>query len=241
MNVFYSFILTIIAGLSTMIGSIFVFTKPNEKIINKALSFASGVMISVSIFDLLPEAFNLIYDYNLFLTILYILIFISIGVIISMIIDKYIPFSLTLYKIGIVSLIAIILHNIPEGMATFIASNKNIDLGIKLCIAIALHNIPEGISISIPIYYATKSRGKALLYTFVSSISEPLGAIIAYLFLDSFITSKTMGFLLSIIVGIMIQIAFYELLPEACKYRNIKTTLKWFIAGCIVMILSSIL
>ena len=84
-------------------------------------------------------------------------------------------------------MIAIILHNVPEGIATFISSSKDISLGISLAIAITLHNIPEGISISIPIYYSTKSKFKALLYTFISGVSEPIGALIAYLFLSKYI------------------------------------------------------
>ena len=242
MNIFYSFLLTLIAGLSTMMGSIFIFLKPKSKIINKSLSFAAGVMITVSIIDLLPEAFILLHsELNLFLSIIYISIFIIINLIISMFIDKYVPTNDSLYKIGIVSMLAIIMHNIPEGIATFMASNKSINLGIKICIAIALHNIPEGISISIPIYYATKSRVKAILYTFISGISEPIGAFLAYLFLGPYINNKIMSYILCIIIGIMIQIPMYELLPEALKYKNKAITIVWMLIGIVVMLISSIL
>lgn len=241
-NVLYGFILTIFAGLSTMLGTILVFFKSkNEKIIIKSLSFAAGVMITVSITDLIPESFFLLINiFPLFPVILYIMIFIVVGIIISMLIDKYLPENSTdnLYKVGIISMLAIILHNIPEGIATFMASNADTKLGLSLAIAIALHNIPEGISISIPIYYSTKSRGKALLYTFISGISEPFGALITYLFLKPFISDKIMGFLFSMIAGIMIQIAIYELIPTAKKYNDKKKLCIWFIVGSLFMILS---
>lgn len=115
-------------------------------------------------------------------------------------------------------MVAIILHNIPEGIATFMASSKNITLGLSLSIAIFLHNIPEGISIAIPIYYSTNSKFKACLFTFISALAEPLGALVSYLFLASFINNFIMGLILSLVAGIMLHISFYELIPTALTY-----------------------
>lgn len=245
-NITMSFILTIIAGLSTMLGTIFIFLKKqNDKIVLKSLSFAAGVMITVSLIDLIPESFLLLKEFfPLFPTIIYIMIFIVVGIIFSMFIDKYLPDNLSdsnLYKIGIISMLAIIVHNIPEGIATFMASNTDVNLGISMTVAIALHNIPEGISISVPIYYSTKSRAKALLYTFISGISEPLGALITYLFLQPFINDKIMGFLFSLIAGIMIHIATYELLPAASKYKDRRGVIWFVIIGSLIMFISHII
>jgi len=118
------------------------------------------------------------------------------------------------------------------------ATNSNINLGISLAIAIAFHNIPEGISISIPIYYSTKSRFKALFYTFISGISEPFGALLTYLFLNKFINDRIMGFLFSFIAGIMIHIALYELIPTSKKYNNLKITYLFFIIGVVFMLIN---
>lgn len=123
----------------------------------------------------------------------------------------------------------------PEGIATFMATNSDMMLGISLAMAIALHNIPEGISISIPIYYATNSKLKALFYTFISGISEPFGALLTYLFLNNFINDRIMGFLFGVIAGIMIHIALYELLPTAKSYNNKKIVYLFFIIGIIFM------
>lgn len=121
------------------------------------------------------------------------------------------------------------------------ASNTNMKLGISLAIAIAFHNIPEGISISIPIYYATDSKFKAFMYTFISGMSELLGAIITYLFLSKLINSVFMGLLFSVIAGIMIHISIYELLPTSLNYKNKKVTVLLFIIGVCAMLINHLL
>ena len=134
-------------------------------------------------------------------------------------------------------MLAIILHNIPEGIATFISTTKDTSLGISLATSIALHNIPEGISISIPIYYSTKSKFKALFYTFLSALSEPLGAIITYLFLLPYVNNILLGLLFSFIAGIMIQISLTELLKESISYNKPTLTKVFFLIGIIFMLL----
>ena len=237
-----AFTLTTIAGLSTLLGAIPLYIKKNNNIITSALSFAAGVMLTVSIIDLIPEGINYLNQtYKLFPSILILSIFITLGIIISTTIDKYIDREGELYKIGIISMIAIILHNIPEGIATYLSTESNFKLGLSLTIAIALHNIPEGISIALPIYYGSKSRGKALIYTLFSALSEPLGALLAYLFLSKTITNNIMGILMSLIAGIMIQISIYELLPTSLKFKNKKLTILSFILGIFFMIMNHIL
>ena len=122
-----------------------------------------------------------------------------------------IKYGLRVYKVGILSMISLLIHNIPEGIMTFITSSNNLKIGITLSIAIALHNIPEGITISIPIYYSTKSKFKAFLYTLISGLSEPFGAIIAYLFLKNIVGDITLGLLYSLIAGMMVNISINEL------------------------------
>ena len=240
-----AFILTTLAGLSTLLGTIPIFIKTKtNKIIISALSFAAGVMITVSIIDLIPEGINYLHKtFKILPTILIASIFIITGIILSMTIDKYINKNREgeLYKIGLISMIAIILHNIPEGIATYLSTENNYKLGLSLTIAIALHNIPEGISIALPIYYGTKSRGKALMYTLTSALSEPLGALFAYLFLSKIINDNIMGILMSLVAGIMIQISFYELLPASLKYKNKKQTILFLIIGILFMTINHLI
>lgn len=246
----YAFILSFLAGLSTLIGALVIFfdKHKNSKIIVISLSFAAGVMITVSLSDLIPNCYNMILtSSNSFPKVILTLIFMVIGIIISMLIDKYLPSNNEksnnkgLYKIGIISMVAIILHNIPEGIATFITSSNNIKLGITLTIAIALHNIPEGISIAVPIYHSTNSKIKALGYALISGMSEVIGSVLAYLILAPFINDHIMAALYAIIAGIMIHISVYELIPGAYKESTLKSVLKYFILGVFVMIISHLL
>ena len=242
----YAFFLSLIAGISTLIGFLFIFIKKDRsKIICKALGFASGVMFTISIIDLIPNSLSLIIKtYNYIYTALVVLIGFFIGVLISSIIDlkveKASKKGSKLYKLGIISMIVIVMHNIPEGIATFMTTTNNLKLGITLAIAITLHNIPEGISISIPIYYSTNSKLKAFIYTLISGLSEPLGALITYIFLFKYINETILGIIYSIIAGMMINISINELYKESINY-NKKNTLIYFIIGSFIMILSHLL
>jgi len=246
-NIEYSFFITTFAGLSTMIGALLIFFKFKNtfNVVSSSLAFAAGVMITVSITDLIPSSLIGFLDiYYVFPAILMTLIFIVMGIVISTLINKYIPDIKSneinnkgLFKVGVISMIAIILHNVPEGIATFMTSAKDISLGLSLAIAITLHNIPEGISIAVPIYYSTKSKFKALLYTFVSGMSELLGAVISYLFLSPFMNNFIMSILLSIIAGIMTSISMYELIPASLRYNDTKRTIKYFLIGSLFMMM----
>lgn len=242
-KVLVSFILTTLSGLSTLIGYFLIFLKiEKEKIISFSLSFASGVMFTISIIDLIPSAYNYLNIYNYFFRLLIIIFFFIIGVFLSTFIsskfDKKKDNSLK--KVGIISMIAIIFHNIPEGIITFMISGINLNLGIKLALAISMHNIPEGISISVPYYYATNKKLKTFFLVLLSGFSEILGALICYLFLSKYINNFLIGICFSIIAGIMINISLSELLPESFKYKN-KLTYLGFIFGTFIMILSHIL
>ena len=247
-NTTFAFLLTIMAGLSTMIGTFVIFINKgnHDKIILSSLSFASGVMITVSIIDLIPESIILLSNnLSTVSTILISTLGIVFGIIISMLIDYYLPdkpintnHNKSLFKVGIISMIAIILHNVPEGIATFVATNNNASLGVSLAIAIAMHNIPEGVSISVPIYYSTGSKLKAILYTFISALSEPFGALITFLFLKNLMNDLILGILFAVIAGIMMQISFCELLPTARKYKNYKYLVIFFVLGAAFMLIN---
>lgn len=223
-----------------MLGMIPIFLKIKNKdnIINASLSFASGVMLSVSIFSLLPESLNLLGDkYNGKGIFVVVLLFVVIGIFLASFIDKIFKnIDNKLYKLGIINCIALMLHNIPEGILTFSTTTVNVSLGITLALSILFHNIPEGISISIPIYYSTNSKFKAFLYTFISGFSEILGAVITYIFLYKYIDNSFIGVVLSLTVGIMSYISLQELLPTAIKYKNKKITILFFIIGFIFML-----
>ncbi len=245
MSNFLPFLMCLLAGLSTLIGGLLIYIKGNKNnIIKYSLAFASGVMLSVSLFGLIPESLTMFQSTsknNIFLSIT---IFIIIGLIIPLFIDKIIPKKLEnnkLYKLGIFTMIAIIMHNLPEGIATYLSAQTNIKLGISITLAIAFHNIPEGISIAIPVYYATKNKKKALGLTFISGMSEPLGALLAFFFLKPIINNTIMGGLFAIIAGIMSYISITELLPAALKYKEKKKTIISFLIGILFMYVNHML
>ena len=246
MNETLPFLLCLIAGLSTLLGSLFIFIKGDKnKIIKHALAFASGVMLSVSIFDLIPESLTMFQSTTRNFIFLNITVFIIIGLVIPLFIDKILPNKIDqnskLYKLGIFTMIAIIIHNLPEGMITYITADHNLKLGITIAIAIAMHNLPEGISIAIPVYYATKNKRKAISLTFLSGMSEPLGALLAFLFLKPIINNTIMGALFAIIAGIMSYISIIELLPEALQHKEKKKTIVSFLIGILFMYVNHML
>ncbi len=237
-----SFILTSLAGLSTIIGYFIIFIKGDKKkIITFSLSFASGVMLTISVTDLIPSSFDYLGNYNLVFRLLLMSFFFVLGIFLS----YYISIRVnkednSLKKVGIISMLAIILHNIPEGIITFMVSGVNLNLGIKLALAISLHNIPEGISIAVPLYFATNKKTKTFIYVLISGFSEILGAILCFLFLKNLVTDFLIGCVFSLIAGIMINISLSELLPEARKYQENKLLYLGFLIGMIVMYISHV-
>jgi len=150
-----------------------------------------------------------------------------------------------LLRMGLFTALAIAIHNFPEGLATFLAALQDPNLGIAIAVAIALHNIPEGISVSVPIFYATGKRRKAFFYSLLSGLSEPVGAIVAFLALRMFVAgesgaipSQVMGVLFAGVAGIMVYISLDELLPTSRAYGKGHDSLFGLISGMLVMALS---
>ena len=192
-------------------------------------------MICISIIELIPEGIILLNKYNN----PYIIgIFsIIIGMILPITANKIIKEE-GLYKLGILSAIAIIMHNIPEGIITYLTSVKNIKLGTNIALAIAMHNIPEGITIAIPIYYGTKNKCKAFKMVLLSALSEPLGALFAHILLKEIISDKIIGIILLLVSGIMTYLSIIELFPKSLKYKEKKKTIVFFLIGILLMYIS---
>ncbi len=247
MSVLNALILSTIAGMSTMLGGIIIFFKIKEQAISKfitfCLSFSIAIMIGISITDLIPTSlFTILYSYKLLLAIFIIVISVFLGFLTVFIINKLMnKENNSLYKLGILSMVALIVHNFPEGIATFIGSVSDVNLGLKLSLAIMFHNIPEGISIAVPIYYATKSKKKALFNTFLSGIAEPMGAILAYLFLSKYVTNVMISIILLFVAGIMITLSIEEMLPKALSYQKPKYIYLGLIIGIILIIINHFL
>jgi ZIP family zinc transporter len=128
------------------------------------------------------------------------------------------PDKKSLKRMGALTGLAIGIHNVPEGLATFVATLASPAFGGALAIAIALHNIPEGVCVAMPVYYATGSRVRGFLWAFLSGISEPLGALLGWLILRDVFGPLLYGVSFGAIAGMMVYISLKELLPTALRF-----------------------
>lgn len=118
---------------------------------------------------------------------------------------------------------------------------KLMRMGLFSALAIAIHNFPEGIAVSVPIYYATGNRKKAFILSFLSGLAEPVGALLGYLILRSFMNETIFGVLFASVAGIMVFISLDQLLPTAEKYGKHHFAIYGLIAGMAVMAFSLLL
>ena len=263
-NVLIAFLLTLFAGLSTGIGSILAFftEKTNTSFLSISLGFSAGVMIYVSFVEIIVKARESLTaavgtEVGQWVTVASFFF----GILIISIIDKLVPeyenphqprsetelnqlnpepidHHSQLKRMGIFSALAIAIHNFPEGLATFASALSDPALGLSIAIAIAIHNIPEGISVSVPIYYSTGNRKKAFTYSFLSGLSEPLGAVVGYFIFRAFFNDLVFGILFGSVAGIMVFISIDELMPTSRKYGQGHQEIYGFIAGMAVMAVS---
>lgn len=245
MNLLWAFLLSSIAGFSTMLGclGILIPVKKKDEFITFSLSLSLSVMLMISLFDLIPSSLPSLGN-NILLSILKFIIFFLLGVILTNLLNKLIEKQkdkTNLYKLGILNFIVLIMHNLPEGILTFMSTYQDFNLGLSLCLAITLHNIPEGISIAVPIYYATGNIKEAIKCTFLSAIAEPLGAFLAFIILKNYITEEMISMFLILVAGIMITLSINKMLPEAIEYNKKKPLYLGFIIGIIIVTLSLII
>ena len=259
-NVLFAFGLTLFAGLATGVGSALAFLakRTNPGFLSLSLGFSAGVMLYVSFIEIFPKAkASLMTVYGVEqATVFTVLAFFG-GIAIVALIDRLVPSfenphelrsgdeqspeRRTLLRMGMFSALAIGIHNFPEGLATFMAGLQEPTLGLGIAVAIAIHNIPEGIAVSVPIYYATGSRKKAFALSFLSGLSEPLGALIGYFFLLQFFHEALFGLIFAGVAGIMVYISLDELLPTAEKYGKHHVAIGGLISGMAVMAVSLLL
>ncbi|MDA3839256.1 MAG: zinc transporter ZupT [Candidatus Delongbacteria bacterium] len=268
--------LTVFAGMGTGVGSIIAFTakRTNFRFLSISTGFSAGVMLYVSFVEIFfkgVDSLVIVYgekwghwvNVGSFFG----------GILLIGLIDNLIPEAdnphethseketaflhdknapqpdlKKLHRMGLFTALAIAIHNFPEGLATFMAALEDPSVGLTIAIALALHNIPEGISVSVPIFYATGNRKKAFIYSFLSGLAEPVGAIIAYVILllfvggdDGVIPPQITGILFGVVAGIMVYISVDELLPTSRAYGKGHDSIIGLVAGMAVMALSLLL
>ncbi|KPL21423.1 MAG: zinc transporter ZupT, partial [Phycisphaerae bacterium SM1_79] len=200
--------------------------RTNTKLLSVALGFSAGVMIYVSFVEIFPKAKHSLVG--------------ELGEAAGYWATALAKFK-KLYRMGLFTALAIAIHNFPEGFATFFSALRDTKLGIAIAIAIAIHNIPEGVAVSIPIFYATDDRKKAFVYSFLSGLAEPAGALIGYAIFFSFFNDLVFGIVFAAVAGIMVFISLDELLPTAREYGQHHLAAYGLVAGMVVMALSLLL
>lgn len=268
--VILAFLVTLFAGLATGIGSTIAFlTKTtNKAFFALAMGFSAGVMIYLSFAEILPKSTQYLETSTSPVEAAALAAGALIaGMVLMALIDAFVPsganphentnvellneanadssgFNIEqrrLSRIGVFLAIAIAIHNFPEGLATFLLVLDDPQIGIALAMAVAMHNIPEGIAVSVPVYYATKSRLKAFRLSFLSGLAEPAGAVIGYLLLAPYLNDFSLGIIFSMVGGVMIFLAVDTLLPTARNSSRGHLTVYGLIAGMAVMAASLVL
>ncbi|MBE6356084.1 MAG: zinc transporter ZupT [Lentisphaerae bacterium] len=255
----FALLLTAGAGIATALGGCiaFFFNRSNHKFLSFVLGLSAGVMIYISLVELLAESRStLISLYGHRPGAFFAIAAFFAGIAIAMMIDKLIPSHENphefrsveemdspkhhdrLLRSGTLFALAVGIHNFPEGMAVFISSLADPGTGISIAIAVAIHNIPEGITVSVPVYHATGSRKKAFLWSLLSGLAEPLGALAAWLILAPFLSQTLLMLIFASVSGIMIYISFDELLPLAEEYGEHHTSIAGVIIGMLIMAVS---
>lgn len=251
-------ILTLFAGMSTLLGGFITFfiKRNNLNALSIGLGFSAGVMVYVSLSELVPNSEVMLQSYYGLLGSKAMVFggFLS-GVLIAVLIDYFIPDHIEedflgntskkqqrrkIKRAGLITALAVTLHNFPEGMATFLVSSQDLALGIPVAIAIAIHNIPEGIAIALPIFHATGRKRLAILYSFMSGISEPIGGLIGVVLLKTIMPEQSVGVMTAAIAGIMVYLSFDTLLPLAREYGENHHVIIGIIMGMLIMSFSLI-
>ncbi len=238
-------LLTLAAGLSTVIGGCIALgrSSPSAAFHARALGFAAGVMLYLSFFDLFPLGLSLLTGPRAELIAVLCLLG---GFSLLFLLDH--PKkrqdrdtgTQTMRRLGLVSAISVLLHNLPEGIATFTTASASLSIGIPVAIAIALHNIPEGIAIAAPLRRAGKSRLYALGWTAISGLSEPIGGVIGYLLLRPFLSDTLFGVLYTGVAGVMIALSLLLLLPASAALASPRLGAKYSLIGMGVIALALI-
>jgi ZIP family zinc transporter len=244
-------LLTAAAGLSTTFGSLIAlfWRAPGPRYMTLTLGFSAGIMIHVSYVELLSgsmavfgeggmsqvEAFAV--SHVALFTGLLAMLLIDVLVSHAYILEGMEP-DASLRRMGVLVAVGVAIHNFPEGMATFASAIHDRSLGVAIAAAIALHNVPEGIAVAVPIHAATHSARKAFLWSFLSGVSEPVGAALAAVVLLPFLSPAVLGWTLCCVAGFMIYIAFDELLPAAQSYGRSHLAIVGVATGMAVMALS---
>lgn len=217
MNIIIVIFACIISIFGTVVGTLIGIAKrkPSKKILGSTLGFASGLMLAVISFDLIPEAI----EWNFFLSLILILIGAVILIVVDYSITEVNDYKFNLHKkVAFLLSIGIMLHNIPEGIIMGVGFFSGDPLGFKMAIIIAVHDIPEGIAFAAPLMVTNVPRKKIMIYSFITALPTLIGAVLGMV-IES-VSKDILGGCISIASGVMLYVVCCEMIPEASKLYN---------------------
>lgn len=256
-----AFGLTLLAGLSTGLGGLIVAVKqrPSEEFLAGSLGLSAGVMIFISLVELLPQGIADLVDAGNPRAQVWGLVAFFAGIALIGIIDRFVPEEVNpheephsldhprglsqkrMRQVGVLTAVAIAVHNFPEGFATFMVALSDPVIAVPIAVAIAIHNIPEGIAVAVPLREASGSKWKAAGWATLSGLAEPLGALAGFAVLQPFIGPQTLGLTFAAIAGVMVFVSLDKLLPIAIETGRHHTAVYGVVAGMAVMAVSLVL
>lgn len=245
----FAFLITLVSGLTMGLGATVVFflKSENKRAVSFCMGFSAGAMLLIAFAGLLPETIHSL-EHSLedgSRALVYTMLMFVAGLLLMLIVDKLLPSHAhhhpnsvpdiknrkgesddsRMLRTGFAIAVAIGVHNIPEGIATFTAALSDRGLGLMVALAVVLHNIPIGIAIAMPIYVATKNKGKAFGTALLSGLVSPVAAAVFYLLMMPFVSPVFISSLLALVAGIMVYISIDELIPASRKmgYHHLST------------------
>lgn len=243
--------ISLLAGLATGFGGLVVVLRrsPGPAFLSGTLGFSAGVMVYISFVELLPEGLNGLEEAGNANPDLWGAVAFFAGIALIALIDRFVPEEINPHEephasgvtrarmrsVGVLSAVAIAIHNFPEGFATFAVALADPAMALPLAVAIAIHNIPEGITVAVPLREATGSKWKAAGWATLSGLAEPLGAVIGFALLRPFLGPETLGYTFAAIAGVMVFVSLDKLLPTAIETGRHHTAIYGMVGGMAVM------
>lgn len=239
----YAVGLSLMAGLATGAGGLLGALVPRvgPRTLGASMGFAAGVMLTVSLADLLPGAALQYMEWMpswaaagaaASLCIL--------GTVILLLARKLLPQPQpgtgSILRTAVMVAAALAIHNLPEGMLTLLGGLQSPQRGLRLALAVALHNLPEGLAVSIPVGYALHNRWKGVGWALASGLAEPLGALLALAVLRPILTPGLLTGTTALIAGVMCGACAAELLPGGAAAGGTGHAGAGFAVGVAVML-----
>lgn len=242
----YAMVATTLAGLATALGGVLgALYRPGRRGMAFAMGFGAGVMLSISLMDMLPAALGrYLAAFSPLRAGAMAASLVLIGLAAGALLEKLLPEEKAfagggeegrVLRSALVTALALVGHNLPEGVMTLFASLEDPAVGARLAVAIGLHNLPEGLAVALPVFYATRSRGKAAAAALASGLAEPLGALLAWGLLHGVLTPALLNGTVAVVAGVMLWVALAELLPQALRAGRAGAA--GAAAGCLTMLL----